>query len=315
MKNKITELLGIRYPIISGGMVWCSGWRLASAVSLSGGLGLIGAGSMHPEVLAEHIDKCRTACGDVPFGVNVPLFYPELEQLMEVLEQKKVEIIFTSGGNPALYTARLKTMGARVVHVVANVKFALKAEAAGCDAVVVEGFEAGGHNGKQELTTMVAVADVCRAVRIHVIAAGGIGSGAQVLAAMALGAQGVQVGSRFAMCEESSAHSAFKERCRAIAEGETVLCLKKLTPARLIRNEFCEQVLLAEDRGASADELRDLLGKGRAKQGMFLGDMEQGELEIGQVAASLCTTETAAQVVADLVDGYATAHKNLQSAL
>lgn len=323
MENRITDLLGIKYPIISGGMVWCSGWRLASAVSISGGLGLLGAGSMHPEVLDLHIERCAEACAGtgtgsrVTFGVNVPLFYPELERLMEVLERHlqsgALRVVVTSGGNPALYTARLKAAGATVIHVVANTKFALKAEAAGCDAVVVEGFEAGGHNGKDELTTIIAVADVCRALHVPVISAGGIGSGAQMLAAMALGAEGVQVGSRFAMCEESSAHQAFKQRCRDLDESGTVLCLKKLTPARLIRNEFCKAVLEAESRGASADELRELLGHGRAKEGMFLGDMAQGELEIGQVAASIHKAETARDVVEDIVGGYRIAYSSLRN--
>lgn len=304
MKNRITELLGIEYPIISGGMVWCSGHRLASAVSLSGGLGLLGAGSMHPETLAEHIDLCRAECEGRPFGVNIPLFYPQLDEVMGLIAERGVDIVFTSGGNPSLYTGLLKARGVRVVHVVANTKFALKAQAAGCDAVVVEGFEAGGHNGKDELTTMVATAAVASAVDIPVIAAGGIGLGRQVAAAMALGAEGVQIGSRFAMCDESSAHERFKDLCRTVGESDTMLCLKKLTPARLIRNDFYGLVAAAEDRGASAEELRTLLGKGRAKSGMFLGELPQGELEIGQVAAMINRPESVAHIFEDIIADY-----------
>lgn len=304
MENRITSLLGIQHPIISGGMVWCSGHRLASAVSLSGGLGLLGAGSMHPQTLAEHIDKCKAECGDRPFGVNVPLFYPQLEEVMAIIIDRGVKIVFTSGGNPSLYTALLRGRGIKVVHVVANTKFALKAQAAGCDAVVVEGFEAGGHNGKDELTTMVATAAVASAVDIPVIAAGGIALGRQMAAAMALGAEGVQVGSRFAMCAESSAHERFKDRCRIVGESDTMLCLKKLTPARLIRNDFYNQVAQAEDRGASADELRTLLGKGRAKSGMFLGELPEGELEIGQVAAMINHPESVSEIFDDIIADY-----------
>lgn len=312
MENRITQLLGTRYPIISGGMVWCSGHRLASAVSLAGGLGLLGAGSMHPQTLLEHIEKCKAECGDRPFGVNVPLFYPQLEEIMGLIIESGVKIVFTSGGNPALYTALLKNRGIKVVHVVANTKFALKAQAAGCDAVVVEGFEAGGHNGKDELTTMVATAAVASAIDIPVIAAGGIALGRQMAASMALGAEGVQIGSRFAMCAESSAHERFKERCRTVGESDTMLCLKKLTPARLIRNEFYNQVAAAEDRGATAEELRTLLGKGRAKSGMFLGELPDGELEIGQVAAMISRPESVSDIFDDIISDYNRAIATMQ---
>lgn len=268
---------------------------------------------MHPETLIEHIDKCKAECGDRPFGVNVPLFYPQLEEIMSIIIDRGVKIVFTSGGNPALYTALLKGRGVKVVHVVANTKFALKAQAAGCDAVVVEGFEAGGHNGKDELTTMVATAAVVSAVNIPVIAAGGIALGSQMAAAMALGAEGVQIGSRFAMCAESSAHERFKDRCRTVGESDTMLCLKKLTPARLIRNDFYNQVAAAEDRGATADELRALLGKGRAKSGMFLGDLPDGELEIGQVAAMINRPESVAQIFSDIIASYNRAIANLET--
>lgn len=310
MKTKITELFSVEYPIISGGMVWCSGHRLASAVSLAGGLGLIGAGSMHPEVLAEHIAKCREtlAPSGKPFGVNVPIFYPEIERVIEILIRERVPIVFTSGGSPALYTARLKQAGIIVAHVVASSKFAQKAEAAGVDAVVCEGFEAGGHNGRDETTTMVLVPAVCAAVSIPVIAAGGIATGAQMLAAMALGADGVQLGTRFALCAESSAHDNFKQRCRALAEGGTMLSMKKITPVRLVKNEFYDRVAIAEAQGASVEELREILGAKRSKLGIFEGDMAQGELEIGQVASLVAPqTETAAHIVADLCSGAATA--------
>lgn len=287
MKTQLCDLFGVDYPIISGGMVWCSGWRLAAAVSNAGGLGLIGAGSMHPELLAEHIDKCHKALNGRPFGVNVPLFYPEIEKLIELIIAKDVRIVFTSGGNPSLYTSRLKAAGCTVVHVVASVKFALKAEAAGVDAIVCEGFEAGGHNGRDEITTMVLVPQVARAVKIPVIAAGGIASGDAIVAAMALGAQGVQMGTLFALSQESSAHENFKKLCIGLGEGDTMLSLKKLTPVRLIKNEFYELVAQAEADGASAQELRELLGSRRSKRGIFEGDLAQGELEIGQITSTI----------------------------
>ncbi|MEF9950709.1 MAG: nitronate monooxygenase [Mucinivorans sp.] len=299
MNTKITELLGIEHPIISGGMVWCSGHRLAQAVSLAGGLGLIGAGSMHPETLIYHIEQARAATAPTArvFGVNVPLFYPEIERVIDILIQERVPVVFTSGGSPALYTKRLQAAGIVVVHVVSSVKFALKAQEAGCQAVVCEGTEAGGHNGRQETTTMVLVPGVVDALSIPVIAAGGIACGAQMLAALALGAQGVQVGTRFALCDESSAHENFKLRCRGMAEGGTVLAMQKLVPIRMARNEFCETILAAQSRGASSDELRQLLGERRSKLGVFEGQIQQGVLEIGQVSSMVSECESARDIV------------------
>ena len=312
MDTAITRLFGVRYPIVSGGMVWCSGWRLAAAVSKAGGLGLIGAGSMHPETLVEHIEKCRAALGGLPFGVNVPIFYPEIERVVSILEEQRVPIVFTSGGSPALYTERLKAAGSVVVHVVASAKFAQKAEAAGVDAVVAEGFEAGGHNGRDETTTLVLVPLVRRAVRIPVLAAGGVATGEQVAAALALGADGVQVGSRFALCAESSAAEAFKDRCRALPEGDTMLALKKLGPVRLVRNAWFDRVAEAEARGASAEELKEVLGSKRSKLGIFEGDLSEGELEIGQGASLVDRAETAAEVINDLVKNCAAALERLR---
>lgn len=313
MKTKITDLFSIEYPIISGGMVWCSGWRLASAVSAAGGLGLIGAGSMHPEVLTEHIRKCNDELGDIPFGVNVPLFYPEIEKLIELIISEGVKIVFTSGGNPSLYTARLKAAGCTVVHVVASVKFALKAQAAGVDAVVCEGFEAGGHNGRDEITTMVLVPQVSRAVSIPVIAAGGIATGDAMLAAMALGADGVQMGTRFALAAESSAHQAFKELCVTLGESDTMLALKKLTPVRLIKNEFYNRVAQAEARGASVEELRELLGSKRSKHGIFEGDLTEGELEIGQATSLVRSIDTVQEIFNQLISEYSESKKRICS--
>lgn len=306
MKTRITKLFSIRYPIISGGMVWCSGHRLASAVSKAGGLGLIGAGSMHPDTLREHIIKCRADLAEakVPFGVNVPLFYPELEKVIQIIIEEHVPIVFTSGGSPAIYTERLKAAGIKVVHVVASTKFALKAQAAGVDAVVAEGFEAGGHNGRDETTTLVLTPLVAEAVDIPVIAAGGIGGGVQMAAALALGADGVQIGSRFALCAESSAHEAFKNRCRALPEGDTMLTLKALSPVRLVRNEFFDRVEQFQARGASKEELTELLGRGRAKLGIFEGNLSEGEIEIGQVASMITKQETAAEVIASIINDY-----------
>lgn len=281
--NRITHLFNIEYPIIQGGMIWASGWKLVAAVSNSGGLGLLGAGSMYPGVLREHIQKCKQAT-DNPFGVNLPLLYPQMDQLIDIIIEEKVKIVFTSAGNPATWTSRLKENGITVVHVVSSSKFAKKAEAAGCDAIVAEGFEAGGHNGREETTTMVLIPAVVQAVKIPVIAAGGIGNGQQMLAAMVLGAEGVQMGSRFVASEEASSHLNFKQRVINSNEGDTQLSLKKLTPVRLLRNAFYDQVKEAEAKGASEEELRNLLGRGRAKKGMFEGDLDQGELEIGQVS-------------------------------
>lgn len=294
--NRITRLFGIRYPVIQAGMIWTSGWRLASAVSNSGGLGIIGSGSMYPAVLREHIRQCRLAT-DQPFAVNVPLLYPDIEKHMEVIVEEKVPIVFSSAGNPKTWTGMLKEKNIRVVHVVSSSKFARKAEEAGCDAVVAEGFEAGGHNGREETTTMVLIPAVAQAVKIPVIAAGGIATGRQMLAAMVLGAEGVQMGSRFVASEEASSHVKFKEAVIATSEGDTALTLKALTPVRMMRNEFYRRVQEAEQRGATVDELRELLGRGRSKRGMFEGELEEGELEIGQVSALLDRILPAGEIV------------------
>jgi len=294
--NSIKKLFNIEYPIIQGGMVWCSGWRLASAVSNAGGLGLIGAGSMYPEVLREHIRKCRLATSR-PFGVNVPLLYPDIEKIMEVIVEEKVEIVFSSAGNPALWTPFLKSNKVKVVHVIANKKFAKKAEDSGADAIVAEGFEAGGHNGREETTTLCLIPEICESVSIPVIAAGGIGSGKAMLAAFALGAEGVQLGSVFAASRESSAHQNFKEAIIQAAEGDTKLIMKSLMPVRLLKNDFYKSVEKAEAEGANRAELMELLGRGRAKKGMFEGDMVEGELEIGQVASYINEIKPAAQVL------------------
>lgn len=296
MSNRITELFNIKYPIVQAGMVWCSGWRLASAVSNAGGLGIIGAGSMYPAVLRQHIQKCKRTT-DRPFAVNVPLLYPDVQEIMEIIVEEKVGIVFTSAGNPATWTEYLKKNGIIVVHVIANSKFALKAEASGADAVVAEGFEAGGHNGREETTTMCLVPMICASVKIPVIAAGGIGSGKAMLAAMALGADAVQIGSAFAVAEESSAHPDFKNRIISAGEGDTKLRMKKLVPVRLLKNEFADAVARAEAQGADTADLVQLLGRARAKLGMFEGDMEQGELEIGQVSAMLDQVRPAAEIL------------------
>jgi len=310
--NRINRLFNIQYPIIQAGMVWCSGWRLASAVSNAGGLGLIGAGSMYPEVLLEHITKCRQATTR-PFGVNVPLLYPDIDKLMHIIVDNGVKIVFTSAGNPATWTGFLKERSVTVVHVVSSVKFARKAEQAGVDAVVAEGFEAGGHNGREETTTLVLIPMVRDAISIPLVAAGGISSGRSMLAAMALGAEGVQVGSRFAASEESSAHENFKNRIVTSAEGETLLTLKQLTPVRLMRNEFFDQVQQAERRGAGVEELAALLGKRRARKGMFEGDLAEGELEIGQVAAAIRQIQPAGVIVKEMWDEYEAQKKRLCS--
>jgi len=299
MSNRITELFNIKYPIVQAGMVWCSGWRLASAVSNAGGLGIIGAGSMYPAVLRQHIQKCKQAT-DRPFAVNVPLLYPEVQEIMEIITEEKVSIVFTSAGNPATWTEYLKRNGIIVVHVIANSKFALKAEASGADAIVAEGFEAGGHNGREETTTMCLVPMICARVKIPVIAAGGIGSGKAMLAAMALGADAVQIGSAFAVAEESSAHPDFKHRIISAGEGDTKLRMKKLVPVRLLKNGFADAVAQAEAQGADAEVLVRLLGRARAKLGMFEGDMEQGELEIGQVSAMLKQVRPAEEILNEI---------------
>ncbi|MBS5908093.1 MAG: nitronate monooxygenase [Dysgonomonas mossii] len=303
MNNRITSLFGIKYPIISGGMVWCSGWRLASAVSNAGGLGLIGAGSMHPETLREHIQKCKAAT-DKPFGVNVPLMYPEIEAIMDIIVSEGVKIVFTSAGNPKLWTKKLQDNGIKVAHVISSSKFALKCEEAGVDVVVAEGFEAGGHNGREETTTMVLIPQVRKSISIPLIAAGGIGTGSAMLAAFALGAEGIQMGTRFALTQESSASKEFKELCINLKEGDTILSLKKLSPTRLIKNDFYTTVQEAEDRGATAEEMRGILGRGRAKKGIFEGDLSEGELEIGQVSSLIEDLPTAADVVNSVIEEY-----------
>jgi enoyl-[acyl-carrier protein] reductase II len=282
--NPVTRLFGIRFPIIQAGMVWTSGWRLASAVSNAGGLGLIGSGSMYPDIFREHIRKCRAATTE-PFGVNIPLMYPDIQKHMDIVLEEKVPIVFTSAGNPETWTGVLKNRGIKVVHVVSSSRFARKAAAAGCDAVVAEGFEAGGHNGREETTTMVLVPAVVEAVQIPVIAAGGIATGRQMFAAMVLGAAGVQIGTRFVLSEEASAHPDFKNYVLKAAEGDTMLSMKSLVPVRLLKNHFYKQVAAAEQAGASVENMKALLGRGRAKKGMFEGDLEDGELEIGQVSA------------------------------
>ncbi|WP_088653828.1 NAD(P)H-dependent flavin oxidoreductase [Geofilum rhodophaeum] len=309
-RNRITELFDIEYPIIQGGMVWCSGWRLASAVSNEGGLGLLGAGSMHPEVLREHIQKMKQATTR-PWGVNVPLLYPQIEELMGIIVEEGVKIVFTSAGSPAKWTAHLKQHGITVVHVIANSRFARKCEEAGVDAIVAEGFEAGGHNGREETTTMALIPLIRKTTKLPVIAAGGIGSGAQMLAAMALGADGVQIGSLFALSEESSAHEAFKRYALASGEGDTLLQLKQLAPVRLLRNRFFEEVQKAEQGCASVEELKALLGRGRAKKGMFEGDLDEGELEIGQVAALIDDLRPVAAIFASLLADYRSARETL----
>jgi len=297
--NPICKLFNIKYPIIQAGMVWCSGWRLASAVSNAGGLGIIGAGSMYPEVLRLHIQKCKLATHQ-PFGVNIPLLYPNIQEIIDVVIEEEVKIVFSSAGNPATWTSFLKEKGITVVHVIANTKFALKAQEAGVDAIVAEGFEAGGHNGREETTTMCLIPIIKALVNIPVIAAGGIGSGKAMLAAFALGADAVQIGSAFAVAEESSAHPAFKNKIIAANEGDTKLAMKKLVPVRLLKNEFADAIANAEADGASRNELADLLGHARAKLGMFEGDMENGELEIGQVSAMLKEIKPASVILEEI---------------
>ena len=294
--NRITQLFKIDYPIIQAGMVWTSGWKLASAVSTAGALGLIGAGSMYPDMLRLHIQKCKKATSK-PFGVNLPLLYPDLDQHIQVILEEQIKIVFTSAGNPKTWTQQLKENGITVVHVVSSSKFAFKAQEAGCDALVAEGFEAGGHNGREETTTMVLVPAVAESVTIPVIAAGGIATGRQMLAAMLLGAEGVQIGSRFVASEEASGHDRFKNAVINAAEGDTHLSMKALTPVRLLKNPFFEKILAAEKRGAPVEELKEILSRGRAKKGMLEGDLEEGELEIGQVSALLRDILPAAEIV------------------
>lgn len=311
MENRITKLFKIKYPIVSGGMVWCSGWRLASAVSNAGGLGLIGAGSMTPDLLREHITKCRQAT-EKPFGVNLPLMYHCAAEMVDVIIEEGVKIVFTSAGNPATYTKKFKDNGLTVVHVVASSKFALKAETAGVDAVVAEGFEAGGHNGLAETTTMVLVPLVADAVSIPVIAAGGIGDGRAMAASMALGAEGVQVGTRFALSQESSANDGFKNRVISLGEGETMLCMKSAGNVRMVKNDIFFQINEAESHGASPDELRALAGAGRAKRGMFEGDLKEGFLEVGQVASQVKESLSAADIVSEFIETYSETVKKWQ---
>ena len=312
MENRITTLFGIRHPIVAGGMIWCSGWRLAAAVSEAGGLGLIGSGSMTPDLLREHIRRCRAATTR-PFGVNVPLMYRYAEPILHTVMEERVPVVFTSAGSPKTWTARLHEAGCRVAHVVSSTLFARKCEEAGVDAVVAEGFEAGGHNGREETTTMVLVPQVRQAVSIPLIAAGGIATGCGMLAAMALGAEGVQMGTRFALSEESSASEAFKRLCTGLSEGGTMLALKKLSPTRLVKNGFYRTVEEAESRGATAEELLALIGSGRTRKGIFEGDTEDGELEIGQIASLIRDLPPAGEIVRRIVDEYDAAAKRIGS--
>lgn len=314
MENRICKLFNIQYPIIQAGMVWCSGWRLASAVSNNGGLGLIGAGSMHPETLREHIRKTKLAT-DKPFGVNVPLFYPQLEIIMNIIAEENVPVVFTSAGSPKKYTSWLKDRGIIVAHVIASSAFALKCEEAGVDAIVAEGFEAGGHNGKEETTTLTLIPAVRKVSSLPLLAAGGIGTGDALLAALALGADGVQIGSRFAVSEESSAHPEFKKMVTGLQEGDTKLALKKIGPVRLIKNEFFQAVNLMETEGANADKLRIFLGRGRAKKGMFEGDLAEGELEIGQVASIINDVLPVKTIMENLIQEYHAAKKRINTEL
>lgn len=308
--KRICDLFGIKYPIIQGGMVWCSGWKLASAVSNAGGLGLLGAGSMYPDVLREHIRKCKAAT-HLPFGVNVPLMYPQLETLMDIIVEEGVKIVFTSAGNPKTWTKFLKDKGILVAHVVSSSRFAIKCEEAGVDAIVAEGFEAGGHNGREETTTLCLIPAVRKVTSLPLVAAGGIGTGEAMLAVQALGADGVQIGTRFALTKESSAHENFKNLCLSLTEGDTKLLLKKLAPTRLAKSSFKTAVEEAEDRGASAEEMRELLGKGRAKKGIFEGNLEEGELEIGQIASLCNELQSVEEVMNELISAYTKVFQNI----
>jgi enoyl-[acyl-carrier protein] reductase II len=312
MENRITQLFNIKYPIVQAGMVWCSGWELASAVSNAGGLGLIGSGSMYPDILREHIKKCKAATNK-PFGVNVPLLYPDIDKLMEIIVSEGVKIVFTSAGNPATWTSYLKSQGITVVHLIANTKFAKKAEDAGIDAIVAEGFEAGGHNGREETTTLCLIPLIKKAVNIPVIAAGGIATGRAMLAMMALGADGVQIGSRFVASDEASAHINFKNKIITSNEGDTKLMLKQLAPVRLLKNNFYDAVENAENKAASKEELIALLGRGRAKKGMFEGDLEDGELEIGQIAALVREIKPANEIIKEIVEEFNSARMQLKN--
>jgi enoyl-[acyl-carrier protein] reductase II len=313
MVNKVTELLKIKYPVIQGGMVWCSGWKLVSAVSNNGGLGLLGAGSMMPELLREHITKCKEAT-KLPFGVNVPLIYQEIDGIMKVILEEGVKIVFSSAGNPKTWTKLLKDNGITVIHVVSSSKFAKKAEDAGVDAVVAEGFEAGGHNGREETSVFTLIPQVRKAVSLPLIAAGGIGTGEGILAAMSLGADGVQMGTRFALSEESSAHVEFKQLCTTLNEGDTLLSLKKLSPTRLIKNGFFDKIKELEDSGANADELLAFIGRGRTRTGMFEGDLANGELEIGQVASLIREIEPVDTIMKKIIAEFNDSLKKLKSA-
>ena len=308
--NKITELFSIQYPIVQGGMVWVSGWKLASAVSNAGGLGLIGAGSMYPDVLREHIQKCKKAT-DNPFGVNVPMLYPQVDELMDIIVEEDVKIVFTSAGNPKTWTSFLKEKGITVVHVVSSVKFAIKAEAAGVDAIVCEGFEAGGHNGREETTTFTLIPMVKESITIPVIAAGGIGNGRGMLAAMVLGADGVQIGSRFAASKESSAHVNFKQKIIDVKDGDTHLTLKELAPVRLIKNKFYQEIQELYKENPTKEELIGLLGRARAKKGIFEGDLDNGELEIGQIAGIINNISSAKDILEEIVTDFETSKKNI----
>lgn len=303
MKDRITKLFNIQYPIVQGGMIWCSGWRLAAAVSEAGGLGLIGGGSMRPDVFREHIQKCKAATTK-PFGVNIPLLYPYSDEQVNIALEEGVKIFFTSAGNPAKYTAYLKEKGAVVVHVVANLKFALKAQESGADAIVVEGFEAGGHNGKEETTTLVLLQHLAGKLNVPLIAAGGIATGKAIFAAMAMGADGVQVGSAFAASEESSAHPNFKESITKAGEGDTMLRMKRLVPVRLLKNPFADKIELMETAGESKENIAEFLGKGRAMKGMFEGDLSEGELEIGQVSSFINHVKPVKQIIDEMVEDY-----------
>jgi enoyl-[acyl-carrier protein] reductase II len=303
MNNRITQLFTIQFPIIQAGMVWTSGWKLASAVTNAGGLGIIGAGSMYPDVLREHIQQCKQVT-DKPFAVNLPLLYPDIEKHIQIIIQEKVPIVFTSAGNPKTWTSTLKENGVKVVHVVSSSQFAVKAQNAGCDAIVAEGFEAGGHNGREETTTMVLIPAICNAVSIPIIAAGGIATGKQMLAAMVLGADAVQIGSRFVCTPEASSHIAFKEAVVNAQEGDTMLSMKKTVPVRLLKNKFYESIAQAEANGADAEQLKNILGRGRAKKGMFEGDLQEGELEIGQVSALIHEIKPAAEIVKEIWEEY-----------
>jgi len=310
MKNRICDLLNIKYPIIQAGMVWCSGWRLAAAVSNAGGLGLIGSGSMYPDILREHIIKCKNATNK-PFGINIPLIYPDIEKHMKIILEEDVKIVFTSAGNPNTWTGILKRQGVKVIHVVSSVKFAIKSQNAGVDAIVAEGFEAGGHNGQEETTTLCLVPEISAKINLPVIAAGGVASGEAMLAVMALGADGVQMGSRFAASIESSAHQNYKEKIISLQEGDTMLSLKKLVPVRLIKNEFYQDIQKAEDSGADPSKLYEMLGKGRAKLGMFDGNISNGELEIGQVASTIDQIKPAGSIVQEVWDDFLETRKKL----